>query len=1424
MNDRELIPNVNVTESRKLDSRSIRFLKDIFPDDLVDCCQLQEGGTLPNIDGYLDILCPDGTAREKLVVQVKHLTYPEKNGDVYYDIPQSIYAYAERHKGELVLFIACDYKLRRFYWRNISEASIEEFKNKSDHIQNTVRYHFLDSEKCSEDNVKETIEHWRKLYKKKMDSIKDERKLADQFASKQRMCFNLISSELHGVKDSHINRYQVDEVMQWVTKDISRNEKSICLLVGDAGVGKSAVLKELISKNRSDGIKYLCIKADSIDDNGNPITLGEMRDTLAYYSASAENVILIIDQIDALSQSLTNDRIHLNMMMAVLSSLEDWTNVKAVVSCRKYDLEYDSVLNSLKDKSTIIEIGELSDEEVAMALDKLEEGLSKKVDCVTAKILRTVQVLNSFSILLQRNKSRTNFNSQIELYDALWDTIILNSSSQYDVEIKEQLLYKIAETIRKAGTLNPHFIPLSSQKHAYEYLASNGLIWREGNAVSFFHQSFYEYTLARHYSERGSLFTTDIKKEIQGLEMRSTVKAILDFKRGHDITKFVEEARSILEDSDIRLHLKLLTLSVLAFVNKPSNGEKRLITEVCQRDRRMLGYFLRGVSSMSWFLTIRNILNEMMPELKKTDELFFPILSCLSRYAFCNPKDVYCMINEIQNQESRLFAIAYILQEHNDYSQSCVLKAFAETKTQNSFRVVSLILDAIQSNSKFALEETEKLILDCFMPDDPCGEQDRYEFVEKLCPKLAIEYPEEMLRILHDCICKTVYKTAQNGYYGFSTTKAFYRIDMETNIGKLMKIYEDLLIHYSPDETIVRPLVIDLLSLKNETTLSMAFTAMTVAPQLYDNLIRPLLENSEEIERYLHGDVEFFFLKMLRAWYDTLDENDAERYQRFLLSYKSELDFKYNSERKWSRFLCPHLWWNKWVLICNTLPEDLMIPEMKICYQELMRRFGRRYEVEKPDHSVIAGHFFGGVVSSEKYGRWPISNWLSSFLKLGEYKWREGRNPISLRKHADAFKKCVTSEPNRFYDFVLEISTMADIPDMYKVAGLEGLLAGGINPNSLWNLAEQYITESFAKSDSYTFSQIVEYYIREENMHIDGIMQLCKTLTIDSFAENDSLVIDEDRNMDMGMRASDLLTKGINSYQGRAAELLVHMCTIPSRRLEIYEFFTNCSSILHDCVKTVPLYYLNMEDYFDEELYFRMLNHLLSGMGPEALYIRANVIQWCFYHKNDVVSNYINCIEHDSSSHKLLVQIYFYGLVREENPEECEKRLETILATDNESVVAIIVEIAMKSYIHIEYRDICIKYLERYAMDNRENVISAYSLYCDSLPIEAFNWYCDIVKSNVGKKHREIYNQLDYIKKCISVYPIPSYKFISSQRYFDIDGVNRVDDEVVKILLEIYKKMSHDENTDAMNELLDLFDEYIYRDNRVLKNAVALLS
>lgn len=1420
--DRELLPNKNVVESSKLDTRSILFLKTFLPDNLVDCRQLQEGGTLPNIDGYLDILCPDGRAREKITVQVKHLTYPEKNGNVFYDIPQSMYAYAERHKGELVLFIACDDVHRKFYWRNIDIVAIEEFRNKFAHVPSKSRYYFKDTEKCGEDNIAATIEYWRKLYKQKMVSIKDDRDLAKRFVSQQKMYFNAVSSELHGINNSHIVRPQVNQILQWINDDSVRSQKNICLLVGDAGVGKSALLKDLISIPHGDGIEYLCIKADSIDDNGNPITLEKMRDALAYYSVETERVILIVDQIDALSQSLANDRKHLDMVLAVLKSLEDWPNVSAVVSCRKYDLEYDPELNRLKDKSILIEIGELTDEEVSAALNNIENGLDKKVDRVTAKLLRNVQMLDSFSILFKRNKLKINFNSQTDLYDALWDTVICSSVfSQNDIEMRESLMFKIAETIRKAGTLNPQFSPIASQKRAYEYLASNGLIRREGCAVSFFHQSFYEYTLARHYSETGNLFVTDIKKEIQGLELRSTVKAVLDFKRGHDIVKFVYEARSILEDTDIRLHLKLLTLSVLAFVDEPSRAEKTLIDDMCRKDERMLGYFLRGVSSRNWFPTIRKIVNGKMPILKRCDNLFIPIISCLSCYAFNYSEEVYGMINNIQDHESRLFAVTYVLRAHNDYNKSCVLRAFAEIKQQNAFFVVNLIQDAISSNCKFALEETEKLILDYLLSAKSYNKHDAYGIVEELCPKLCVEYSKEMLGILHRSICKTVRETAYQGScYGLTMTYVFNGIIVEDYVRKILKMYENLLTRYSPDKAVGRSLILELLSLRNTTTLSIAFTAMAVAPGLYDGQIRSLLIDNSTIEECLDGDIEFYFLKMLRAWYDTLDENDAEWYQGLILSYKSMHDLTYFPERKCSQFLCPYLWLGKWKLICNTLRENSLIPEMKKCSQELMRRFGKKFIVEQPDHTPVA-FCYSKVVDDGTYAKWPIRSWLNSFLKLDEDKlWKEARH-ISLSEHADSFKKCVSTNPDKFYDFIFDISARTDIQDIYKVAGLEGLLAGGVSPYSIWQLTKQYVvTEEFAQKDSYSFSQIVEYYIKEDNEYIEEIMKLCEILAISPLPENSSVHEKQEGN-DMRTRANDVLTRAINSYQGRAAKILVHICAIPSRRPAVYDFFKSNNSLLHECVKTIPLFYLNVKDYYDEELYLPMLQALLSDMGSVVLYIQASAIQWCFYHRNDVVANYIDRIERDPSSHEILAQIYFYGIKGTTNPDQCERRLERVLSLNNEEVVAKIVEIAMKSYNIVEYRDVCIKYLERYASDNREKVERAYSLYCNSLPVEAFGWYCRIVKICGEKEHMVLYNQIKYVKKCISTYPILCYRFLQSQQS---ENMLSFDNEVAKVLFEIYRKLSYDEDTDAMNELLDIFDEYFYRDNRVMKYAASLLS
>ena len=1414
----ELKPNLSVTDASIVDGRCILFLKTLLPDNLVDCRQLQEGGTMLTIDGYIDFICPDGTAREKIVVQIKHLTYPEKDGDVYYDIPQSIYAYAERHKGEIVVFIVCDYDNKRFYWRYINEASIEEFKKKSGYIQQTARYHFHDWEKCSASNVTETIGIWRELYNKKMESIRDERFWVEQFASRQKLCFNSVSSELHGVRNSHIVRHQVEEIQQWINIDHSDISKNICLLVGDAGVGKSAVVKDLISLDENRNVSLLCIKADYIDEQGNFVTLEKIQDALAYYSAQSEKVILIVDQIDALSQSFTNDRKHLNMMMTTLLSLGGWSNVRAVVSCRKYDLEYDVILNRIKDKSMIIELGELTEEEVVIALNNLEEGLGRKVDDVTIQVLRTVQMLDSFSILFQRNKTLINFNSQIELYDALWNSVVCDSSSAEEIRERECFLFKLVDTIRSAGTLNPQFIPISDLKRANEYLASNGIVRREGRAVSFFHQSFYEYTLARHYSKEGRLFADDVKKDVQGLELRSTVKAVMDFKRGHDVVKFVEEARSFLSDRDIRLHLKLLTVSVLAFVEKPSRGEKQLITDCCLKNDRLLMYFLRGVYFPNWYPTIKKMIGGIITSLKENTPWFTAVVSCLSRYVYNHPDEVYDMVQSIEDVNAKSFAVACLMREHNDYSKARVLQAFVETRKLNIYYMVDMVLDAVQSNENFAFEELENLISNFLRADSSYQGHDKYQLVNTLCPKLLKAYPLRVLYVLHRCVCQIVKEKAYFTSWGFTMTpKLNNMVHPDRNVDKLLKMYETLLIRFSFDESQVRPMIEHLLLLNDKFTLIMAFTAMAEAPQLYDDIIRLQLIDRRKMDAFLDSSVNFYILKLLRAWYDTLDRNDAVWYQNYILAFESESDFKYDAESSRRGFLCPDLWRHKWMLICNTLPENSLLPNMKRCSQELIRRFNTKLIVEKNDFSCTVSRC-GAVVDSETYDRWPMSNWLSSFLKLNtKYK------PISLHEHAKEFKKCVRSHPNKFFNFVWKICSRDDILDMYKMAGIEGLIEGGSNPYALWTLAKPYITEEYACADYFGFLQVAEYYIKEDNACMDEIMNVCKNVVLLPFPMVNDLFIGKNENCDMGTKVSDMFSRAINSHQGSAAKLLVKMCAIRSRRPVIYKFFADISSIMHPCLKVIPLYYLFMEAYFDEELFFPLMQSLLSGMGPEALYLQPAAIQWCIYHRKEFVNNYIERIEQDSVSYELLAQIYFYGMVQSNYVDECEKQFERILALNDKKIVAKLLEIAMRTCECSEYRELCIKLIERFASDDRKEVVQAYCSYCECLPVDAFPWFCDITRVRKRQDMMNVYSQLRYVRKCISTYPVECYKFISNQKYYEVEDWEMVDDKVIKILLEIYKKMSLDENEDAINEVLDLFDEYIYRDNRIMKNAVSLL-
>lgn len=1419
----EILPHKTIYPSNTLDSDSIALIRSILPNKIVKSDKLEEGGSQSDIDGYLEICDAAGYARAKITVQIKHLTLKKKPEEAYYDIPSELYGYADIHKGEVVVFIACDTENERFFWKAISLDDIIRIKESDKGLQKTYRCHFSKDEICSASTVNDTISAWRELYNQKMASIQDDKKLAEDFAALQKSYFNIISTQLHGISDSHIVRHQVDEIKEWISNSRGDGDARICLLVGDAGVGKSAVLKEVVDSLNPDTCRSLCIKADAIDDFGNNITLEKMRGVIEFYSIGKKDILLFIDQIDALSQCMSNDRGHLNVMMTLLSSLENWSNVRAIVSCRNYDLNYDSDLCILKNKAHLIEIGNLTDNEVAGALEKVEAGLWDKLDDATFRMLKTVQYLNAFCILYKRRSAGLHFGNPIELYDAIWEEYICKSPNHIDSGTLEDTLYLIANSARSAGTLRPILTPATTQKRSFDYLASSGLINIDGNSVSFFHQSFYEYILARQYAYSGKSLVDDFKNDFQGLELRPIVKAVLEYERSHNGVLFVEEVRSILSSESVRFHVKLLAISVLASIQEPQLPEMQLIKDFCKKDNRLLVYFLRGVQADGWFATVSNIVKPVLADLTKDSPICFPLTICLSKFVFEHPENVYELVNRINDSDTRLFSTAYILSEHNDYGKQCVLDAYREIRPHNRLYSIELIKDALLTNEKFALEEAEISLVNYFTSKKEKYRNDEYELFKVLFPLLLEKRPKDFLLTINSAIVNIIKQSSYDGLYGFSRVKAFDDFSLDGYSKKLLTIYEELLTKFSSDLAIMRPIIGRLMELRNETSISMAFSAMAANPKAYDEQIRQIIADEQSVNMYLASDIEFFYMKMVKSWYLNLDAHDAVMYQKKVLSFKSPVDLYYDREHSLDYFLCPHLWRSKWDLICNTLPEDGLIPEMKKCSQELLRRFGRRTIVKRPEDSMVVTYYGGGLVSNDTYSRFSLENWLNSFLKLDESRsWRSHGRPFDLEGHADAFEKCVSANPNKFRDFIQGIASNNDVRPIYKVAGIKGLLAGVEDPLSLWNLAEPYISVEYAKTNSSSFKQIAEYFVKSENPYLDKIIAVAETIAALPSDEHDCIYEDDTNSVER--RASKLIEQAINSYQGRSVELLIQICSLPERKSQIYGILSKLQAGFSESLKTLPLYLLYVKCAFDESLYFHLMKELLAGLGPEALFIRAGAIQHCFYCKNEIVKEYIDRIEADPVSHKILAQIYFYGLRNDKPREDCRLRLEKILSYNEEDVIVIMIQTAMESFDDSEMREYSAELLRRFSTDDRDSVVKAYCEYCNRLPVEAFGFYCDITKTLPRKKNRMIHDQLEYLQKCISRYPEKCCRFILDQKYSEIEGQWNADNDVVRVLLQIYNKLRENGDEESINEIMDLFDDYIYRGNSVVMDAVGKMN
>jgi len=145
--------------------------------------------------------------------------------------------------------------------------------------------------------------------------------------------------------DSHIHRQETDRLLEWIQEPLRRivgdsisNSPSVAVLAGDAGYGKTTVMRDLLLRLQQLTIPVIALKVDRLAiTHRNQLTeelqLGDDLEKLVYtLSQHHERVVVIMDQLDALSQSLSADRQALRIYNRLVDQLAVLPSVRIVVS------------------------------------------------------------------------------------------------------------------------------------------------------------------------------------------------------------------------------------------------------------------------------------------------------------------------------------------------------------------------------------------------------------------------------------------------------------------------------------------------------------------------------------------------------------------------------------------------------------------------------------------------------------------------------------------------------------------------------------------------------------------------------------------------------------------------------------------------------------------------------------------------------------------------------------------------------------------------------------------------------------------------------------------------------------------------------------------------------------------------------------
>ena len=369
------------------------------------------------------------------------------------------------------------------------------------------------------------------------------------------------------------------EVKNILTPETQQSFEGHLLIKGEAGVGKSALLKEMALQMQKvgNGVRVIVLLGEeSVGPNYDLRNLLDLEHPLLDVLEAAMrggNVFLYVDSLDTISRNREIERVYRDLLLKAY----DFPNLTIVASIREFDWAYSQEWKKIPWK--IISLPPFSQEDVSQIEAHFQTKNSEfKIPDNLRELVRNPFRFRLLSEILKYDlhADLSEVQTEIDLFNYFWQ-VRLKEPEYKDNIPREEIAHKITRAMLNKGRLEigKGELPIQSLKSLLSdgILQERGLPKRQppnqrlsGDRITYFHHLFFDYAVCRFIAqEQSDISICDyILKDPHNLFLRPTLRLLFQYLYERATERFFNEVKNVLYSNDIPEFWKTVVTTTLA--------------------------------------------------------------------------------------------------------------------------------------------------------------------------------------------------------------------------------------------------------------------------------------------------------------------------------------------------------------------------------------------------------------------------------------------------------------------------------------------------------------------------------------------------------------------------------------------------------------------------------------------------------------------------------------------------------------------------------------------------------------------------------------------------------------------------------------------------------------------------------------------